>query len=146
MKSANNFESSMRDWSAGDRAKFLRSIPAPKRHKDAFIAPGLSVRGLCGTDVSGMDRRSVKAQLAGRGDFRASWWALNHKVHQFFKPGASLEEVMYSFHKRHHAVTLFVLGVARDYWVMFHKIRNEGAGAALRFTVDEVRKGHGIDR
>lgn len=146
MKNQTNFEPSMRDWSAGERAKFLRSIPAPKRQKDVFLAPGLSARGICGTDVSIMDRRSVKAQLAGRGDFRAVWWNLNQKVHQMLSPSASLQTVMYSFHRRHHAVTLFLLAVANDFSKLAHAIRNEGAGAAVRYAASELRKPHGSDR
>lgn len=134
-----HFESSMRDWSGDERRAFIASIPAPKRHRDVELAPGLSARGICGRDVSILDRRSVKAQLAGRGDFRAGWWELNQRLHAFFNPGATLEQMMYSFHRRHHAVTLVFAQIGHDYRTLFNLIRREGAGAAMRYAVGLTR-------
>lgn len=136
----NNVESSMRDWSAGERRKFLRSIPAPKRHQEAFLAQGLSVRGLCGTDVSILDRRSVKAQLAGRGDFRPAWWELNRRLHEFFRPGDSLEQAMFSFHKRHHAVTFGLATLVHEYWEMVHLILTSGGRAGARRAAENIQR------
>lgn len=136
----NNVESSMRDWSAGERQKFLRSIPAPKRHKEAFLAPGLSVRGLCGTDVSILDCRSVKAQLAGRGDFRPAWWELNRRLHEFFHPGDSLEQAMFSFHKRHHAVTLGLATLVHDYREIVRLILTSGVRAGAHRAAENVQR------
>lgn len=133
------FESSMRDWSRDERLAFIRSIPAPKYHRDVELAAGLSARGLIGRDVSILDRRSVKAQLAGRGDFRAAWWELNQRLHAFINPGATLEQMMYSFHRRHQAVTLFFAEIGHEYRTLLNLIRTDGTGAALRYSMSRTR-------
>lgn len=135
MKNQNQFESSMRDWSGDERRAYLRSIPAPKRQRDVELAPGLSARGICGRDVSILDRRSVKAQLSGRGDFRAAWWELNQRLHAFFNPKATTEQMMYSFHCRHHAVTLFFAQIGHDYRTLFDMVLRKSVGATVRHTL-----------
>lgn len=140
MNTNNKFESSMRDWSAGERQKFLRSIPAPKRHKEAFLARCLSIRELCGTDVSIFDRRSVKAQLAGCGDFRPVWWELNRRLHEFFRPDDSLEQAMFSFHKRHNAVTLGLATLLYDYREMVRLIMISGVRAGARRVAEDIQR------
>ncbi|HJV84546.1 MAG TPA: hypothetical protein VJ698_03655 [Noviherbaspirillum sp.] len=134
------------DWSANDRAKFLRSIPAMKPVKEGWLAPGLSTHGVLGRDVSAMDRRSVKAQLAGRGDLRAAWWNFNEAVHRFFNRDAPLENIMYSFHKRHHAVTLAILTVVHDYLDVLGRVRKEGTLAATRYVFRQSLNNDGLDR
>lgn len=103
------------DWAANDRAVFLNSIPKAQPIRKKWLAPGLPVTGLIGTDVSAMDRRSVKAQLAGRGDWRAAWWNLNEKLYRLVAPNASTETVMYAFHRRHQALTIAYLKALRNY-------------------------------
>lgn len=60
------------------------------------------------------DRRSVKACLTGRADSRILWWKLSFAIHLLLRPKASLEEVMLSFHSRHHALTLISMTFLRD--------------------------------
>lgn len=136
------FESSMRDWSREERQAFIRSIPAPKRHRDVELAPGLSARGLIGRDVSILDRRSVKAQLAGRGDFRAAWWELNQRLHAFINPDVTLEQTMYSFHRRHHAVTLFFAQIGHDFRALVQTIRHGGVQAGVQYMSTRTNDNH----
>lgn len=65
------------------------------------------------------DRRSVKAYLDGRGDGRVLWWNINRLAHRLFRPMVSLERIMFCFHSRHHALTLFGL----EYWADVRKVR-----------------------
>ncbi|SFB38700.1 Nuclease-related domain-containing protein [Collimonas sp. OK607] len=93
------------DFARTEKARFLQSITRSKRTKTVYLAPGIPAHSVWMTDVSAMDRRSVKAQLAGRGDYRVAWWELNCLIHRLLKPRASLEHVMYAFHTRHHVIT-----------------------------------------
>jgi hypothetical protein len=88
------------DFARSERIALIDSVPKPRKTREAILAPGLSARGIWMTDVSAMDRRSVKAQLAGRGDFRADWWNLNAFVHRMLRPGVSMEQVMQDFQDR----------------------------------------------
>jgi hypothetical protein len=135
-----NFESSMRDWSSSERQKFLRSIPAPKVHNGVFVVPGLSARGICGCDVSVIDRRSVKAQLAGRGDFRAAWWEFYQKLHAFLHPSEVLEHAMYAFHKRHHTVTLALATIGHDFRLVFHAVLDGGVFTGVKVVTSDARR------
>lgn len=132
IKDINNQSIFSIDWAAKDRAKMLRSIPAPKPIKHRFLAPGLSTKGLCGQDVSVLDRRSVKAQLSDRGDLRASWWTLYSAVYRWLRPRSTLEERMYCFHKRHQGITLRLFQIKFDYWMIVRAIRASGAVEGLR--------------
>src|SRR5437773_6282252 len=87
------------DFARTEKARFLQSTTRSKRTKAVLLAPGIPAHGVWMTDVSAMDRRSVKAQLAGRGDYRAAWWKLNCLIHRLFTPHASLEHMMYTFHR-----------------------------------------------
>jgi hypothetical protein len=78
------------------------------------------------------DRRSVKAALAGKGDARALWWEINRCIHQLFCPNATLEELMFSFHSRHHAITLFFLKFRSDVDQVAAAIRSKGMVAGIR--------------
>lgn len=78
------------------------------------------------------DRRSVKASLAGKGDGRALWWDINRRLHKLFRPNATLEEIMFSFHSRHHATTLFLLKFRSDVNQVAAAIRSDGMAAGIR--------------
>ena len=132
VKDINNQSIFSIDWAAKDRAKMLRSIPAPEPIKHRFLAPGLSTKGLCGQDISILDRRSVKAQLSDRGDLRASWWNLYSAVYRWLRPWSMLEERMYSFHKRHQGITLCIFQIKSDYWMIVRAIQAGGAVEGLR--------------
>jgi len=114
------------DWSAQERRAFLKSIPKPKPIRRSGIGRGLPATGLIGLDVSILDRRSVKAQLAGHGDMRAAWWNLNEMLHKFLAPTASTEQIMFSFHRRHHAITLLRLALIADYRRIVTTLINHG--------------------
>ncbi len=78
------------------------------------------------------DPRSVKAYLDGKGDGRVLWWKMNRLAHQLFRPKASLERIMFCFHSRHHALTLFSL----KYWADVQKVtavlQSHGVRAGIR--------------
>ncbi|SFB21475.1 hypothetical protein SAMN04515620_12665 [Collimonas sp. OK607] len=131
------------DFARTEKARFLQSITNSKRTKEVFLAPGVSARGVWMTDVSAMDRRSVKAQLAGRGDHRAAWWDLNCLIHRLLKPRASLEHVMYAFHTRHHAITIAKLELADDFWCTVRIIKQHGPIAGLRCAIRQLQQPKG---
>jgi hypothetical protein len=91
------------------------------------------------TDVSAMDRRSVKAHLAGRGDCRVRWWQINHALHRFLRPHASLEQVMYAFHQRHHFLTLAALAIALDHHAVYQAIRQRGMLSGVQSAIKLYR-------
>lgn len=111
------------DFTADQRCAALRSIPAMKAKKERNLAPGLSARGVWGQDVSAMDRRSVKASLAGRGDLRGCWWNVCSAVLRKLYKG-SLEHAMYNFHRAHHALTLLRVEAARDTFKLAKEIQS----------------------
>ena len=78
------------------------------------------------------DRRSVKASLNGKGDGRVLWWEINQRIHRLVRPTATLEEIMFSFHSRHHAITLFFLKFRSDVDQVAAAIRSEGMVAGIR--------------
>ena len=131
------------DWAAAERQAFLRRIPRTRRQQDRPLAPGLAARGIWMTDVSASDRRSVKAQLAGRGDYRAAWWRLNQRVHRVLHPQATLEQQMYAFHKRHHRVTIALLTLVFDYREVLQAIRRHGVAAGVRCAIAQCRRADG---
>lgn len=86
-------------------------------------------------DWTKRDRRSVKAYLDGRGDGRSLWWNINRLAHQLFRPMVSLEKIMFCFHSRHHALTLFSM----EYWADVKKVRkvihSHGFMAGIRAAI-----------
>jgi len=123
------------DFARTEKAKFLQSQSRSnrtKRSKTIYVAPGISAQSVWMTDVSGSDCRSVKAQLDGRGDYRVAWWKLNCLLHRLFKPRATLEQMMYAFHSRHHALTFKRLEVLNDYRILYQAMRQQGHVAGLR--------------
>ena len=63
MKNLNQMQGNLvgKDFSVADRAKMLRSVPKAKMLRDRFVAPGVKASQVWNQDVSGSDRRSVKA-------------------------------------------------------------------------------------
>lgn len=119
-----------------DRQTMLKYIPRAKAIKDKELAPHPTASQVWGRDVSMMDHRSVKAFLAGRGDFRVFWWNLNCAIHRILFPLASMEVVMYAFHKRHHYVTLGWLKVRCDFRLVAKSILNQGLIAGYRKALE----------
>jgi hypothetical protein len=91
------------------------------------------------TEVSGMDRRSVKAGLAGRGDFRALWWNVVSAAYQLFSRRRTLEHAMFDFHRGHHAVTLFGLNARMDFRRLSSSIRKHGTVKVVKDYVAQLR-------
>lgn len=81
------------------------------------------------------DPRSVKAYLAGKGDGRVPWWNVNRLAHRLFRPQATLEEIMFHFHSRHHALTLFSLKYWADVQKVTTAIRSHGFMAGIRTAI-----------
>lgn len=122
------------DFAQTEKVKFLKSHSRKKqtkRSKTICVAPGIPAQSVWMIDVSGSDRRSVKAQLAGRGDYRVAWWGFNCLLHRLFDPRATLEQMMYAFHSRHHALTFTRLKIVYDYRILFEEMRHHGNMAGL---------------
>ena len=84
------------------------------------------------TDWAKGDRRSVSAYLAGDGDGRVLWWNINRMTHQIFQPTAPLEKIMFSFHRRHHVLTLLSLKYRADVREVANIIQSKGIVAGIR--------------
>jgi hypothetical protein len=134
------------DFAAADRQKFLQLPPCRVRSKRTDLAPGLPARGIWMTDVSAMDRRSVKAQLAGRAGWRVTWWAWNCRLHALLRPQASLEQTMYAFHKLHHTLTLGWLQYQQEYRAIVLATRYHGPLAGLRCALEQIQQSTGETR
>jgi hypothetical protein len=126
------------DWASSDRLRFLRSVTAGKTSKQTSIA-GVDARAVWGTDVSGNDRRSVKAALVGRGNLRALWWELNQRVHNAMFAESTLQDAMYHFHRRHGLVTLWRLELANDFWEIVAAVRNGGVEEGIATGLRQLR-------
>lgn len=123
-----------------DRAAFLRKLPKSKKPRHRAIAPGVMASRIWGQDVSGSDSRSVKAQLTGRGDLRPFWWHLNCAIHRLLCHDASLEQAMYDFHRRHHALTLGWLEFVHDFAEAVRVTRLGGLQAGLDIMREQDRR------
>ena len=84
------------------------------------------------TNWADQDPRSVKASLNGRGDGRALWWKINRRIHQLMLPKKTLEEIIFSFHSRHHTVTLFILNYKIEVARVLAIIRSKGLTSSIR--------------
>lgn len=78
------------------------------------------------------DRRSLHASLSGRGDWRTIWWQMNLHVDHVLRPTATLEETMFGFHSRHHAITFFFLKLRSDVNKVASVIRTHGIVEGIR--------------
>ena len=132
------------DFAKKEKARFLQSKSRSKRIKPVLLAPGISTSGVWMMDVSAMDRRSVKAQLAGRGDYRAAWWKLTCLIHHLLKPHVSLEHLMFAFHACHHTITFARLELVNDFWFTFTAIKQDGPVAGTLCAIRKVQQSSGI--
>lgn len=123
------------DWAMHDRAACLRSIPYSSEDCAGRYESGRRTNDIWSTDVSATDKRSVKAYLAGRGDYRTQWWHFNLALHRLLQPQASLEQAMYAFHKRHHFLTIASLSLIRDYHDVFQAIRKHGVLSGVECAI-----------
>lgn len=62
------------DWAGDERRAALKKMGRMKVQPSVSLVCGVPARSVWMSDVSGADRRSVKASLAGRGDLRVFWW------------------------------------------------------------------------
>lgn len=138
-----NREVAATDWAAANRRQAIRRVGRLKRHKDKELAPNVFASSVWLQDLAGGDRRSVKAQLAGRGDYRAAWWNLNVFLHKLFRPAASLESIMYAFHRRHGEITIWLVEELQAYCEFYNALQNEGFSAGARVWMARMvgRKG-----
>jgi len=100
------------DFAGAERRNALAKIQRQFKPKAAQQRASSAGHGVWMTNVSGNDKRSVKASLAGRGDMRAAWWNFSSYVLQKVNK-YSLEHAMYDFHRGHHGVYFFVLETRR---------------------------------
>lgn len=146
MKSENKGDTNLlsQDWAFNDRQRLLRSIGISKPLKNGDIG-GVSAREVWMSDVSGDDPRSVKAYLASRGDLRVTWWHFNQQLHNAIFLSSTLEDAMYQFHRRHGAVTLWRLELAKDYHEIVDSVRKggiaEGIATGVRQLVGALKNG-----
>jgi len=114
-----------------NRQALLRAIPKAKHIKHKKLATGLYASGVWNRDISILDKRSVKAHLAGNGDFRALWWKTFCALHRIFSEHSSLEWAMHDFHKMHHTITLNSLWFYREIDLLTASIIEQGIAKAL---------------
>jgi hypothetical protein len=131
------------DFAAKERAAFLQAVPGASLPKPVELAPGISAEGIWMTDVSGMDRRSVKTQLAKKGSLRATWWDLNCWVHQRLRPDASMEQIMFAFHRRQHALTFLRLECTQDFLSIMAACKDHGLLVGIRHAAILAAKSSG---
>lgn len=87
------------------------------------------------TNWAEQDPRSVKASLNGKGDGRVLWWNINQRIHKLVSRQKTLEEIVFSFHSRHHAITHFVLNYRLEVNRVATIIRSDGLAAGIRKAV-----------
>ena len=121
------------DWGFTDRQAMLKAASAKfSQRSDAETVPPVWM-----ADMSGMDKRSVKARLNGHPSLRAAWWNTFSNMHQLFSRSGSMERAMYDFHRLHHAPTLFVAQLSHDYKKFADTARVYGLGKAMKDYLDE---------
>lgn len=91
------------------------------------------------TDWAEQDPRSVKASLNGKGDGRVLWWNINQRIHKLVSRQKTQEEIMFSFHSRHHALTRFALNYRLEVNRVATIIRSEGLAVGIRNAVCVTR-------
>lgn len=119
------------DWAKSDRLAMLNAIPKNSRNSTTPLSTWME-------DVSGSDRRSVKAQLRGLCSFRAAWWNLFSTIHQVLSRSGSLENAMYDFHRFHHGMTIGWLTTVQEYDQLALAIRTDGPIKATKAYLSGV--------
>lgn len=135
-RKSNNPDIAQHDWARRDRTAMLRSLHAGR----VPCAPAAVSSGW-GTDVGGRDPRSAHAYLAGKGDWRSTWWILYSQIYLVIVPDATLEHAMYSFHRLHHMLTLTRLRFLQSVARMASDIEHQGLFAAVHSSmVREIKR------
>lgn len=132
METINNGTIFRIDWARADRQNALRKSKRAMRIFNSKVANGSSGFQECGADASEMDPRSVKASLRSRGDLRVFWWDTNVAIHRIIFPKATMEEIMYAFHSRHHLITLLRLRFKLDVHHVSRSLLNNGLMAGVK--------------
>jgi hypothetical protein len=126
------------DYARKERIEFLKKISSRKHSETVYLAPGLNTRAIWMSDISVTDRRSVKAQLASRGDYRVLWWSLNCALHRLLNPKATLEQQMFAFHQRQHRWTIARLTRMRNVQIVHDVMQRQGIFAGLRHAFEHM--------
>jgi hypothetical protein len=113
------------DYSRTERCQFILAIPR-ENITDQNTTRRNFVNDLFRQDISARDRRSVKAQLVGRGDYRTSWWDFHCWVSRLLQRESSLEQQMFDFHQRHHRWTIAYITLSQHLRDLDQRIRHQG--------------------
>lgn len=79
------------DWAADERRAALAKIPAMRAQKSNLKIAGVAAGSVWMSDLSGSDRRSVKAWLCGRGDARVALWRAKELLARFAGKSAQVD-------------------------------------------------------
>ena len=126
------------DFSGDERRAFLKKLQSQSRFRRRR-APAIKQDCLIGCDVSKADPRSVKAYLDGRRSWRITWWDMNRRLHELARPSASLEKIMYSFHKRHHSITIAWIELRQEIAESYHFLDRHGVYKGMPLLIDRMR-------
>ena len=126
------------DFSGDERRAFLKKLQSQTRFRRCH-APATQQECLIGRDVSKADPRSVKAYLDGRRSWRITWWDMNRRLHELARPSASLEKIMYSFHKRHHSITIAWIELRQEIAESYHFLDRHGVYKGMPLLIDRMR-------
>jgi hypothetical protein len=127
------------DYSRTERLRFLSAIPREKFTNEKNI-PRYFVNDAYMQDVSAIDRRSVKAQLAGHGDYRAPCWNLYCYLSRLLHRDKSLEQQMFDFHRRHHRWTIDRMTFSLRLRDLYQAIRRPGFWGSIRSVIGALIK------
>lgn len=89
------------DWAQNDRAAALKRMHSAPLSRAAQISSAE-----CVASCVDRDPRSVRANLAGQGDLRATVWCAFSWAYGRLFPARGLEGAMCAFHQLHQAVQL----------------------------------------
>ena len=128
------------DFGEADRKQFLRSLHRNRSSRASRKSQCVRPASVWMVDVSAADKRSVKAQLRGRGDYRALWWSACSRAIHLLAPSTSLEERMFRFHSFHHKLILCRLQTIADFQEVFAAIKRDGILAGLLCVVDQAKR------
>ena len=133
------------DFSGDERRTFLKKLQSQTRFRRCR-APAIKQDCLIGRDVSKADPRSVKAYLDGRRSWRVTWWNVNRRLYELAQPSAVLEEIMYSFHKRHHSITIAWIEHWQEIAESYHLLDRHGVYKGMPLLIkrgkDRMRSEH----
>ena len=128
------------DFSRIERQASLRKMQRPSTFASFKARPAIARVAVIAQDVCANDRRSINAQLAGRGALRAAWWNLHVQARLCFNKNAVLEDTMFAFHSRHHKITLGFHRLASEVRAVYGALDKKGNLAAFWVICDIERQ------